>query len=231
MEPLKRQPLGQARPRTAADGPWLLEQKKKEAEGDQRREQRLSRAQNGKGSTRERKVLGTSFPPADGAFRSDVNSYLRPITDFLVSTGAPLLVNVYPYFSYIGNKAQIDLQYALFNSDGIVVPGGIRYQNLFYAIVDAVYAALEKSGAASMEIVVSETGWPSAGGDTTTVDFARTYNTNLVRRVRDGTPKRPGRAIETYIFGLFDENQKSPEFEKNFGLFFPNRQPKYPISF
>ncbi|KAL8058908.1 hypothetical protein ABFX02_03G053000 [Erythranthe guttata] len=176
-------------------------------------------------------VLGTSFPPADGAFRSDVNSYLRPITDFLVSTGAPLLVNVYPYFSYIGNKAQIDLQYALFNSDGIVVPGGIRYQNLFYAIVDAVYAALEKSGAASLEIVVSETGWPSAGGDTTTVDFARTYNTNLVRRVRDGTPKRPGRAIETYIFGLFDENQKSPEFEKNFGLFFPNRQPKYPISF
>ncbi|PIN02723.1 Glucan endo-1,3-beta-D-glucosidase [Handroanthus impetiginosus] len=180
----------------------------------------------------ETTVLGKDFPPEDGVFKDEVRDYLNGIITFLVNTRAPLLVNIYPYFAYINNKANIDLQYALFTSDGIDVGGGIRYQNLFYAILDAMYAALEKSGGSSLEIVVSESGWPSAGGDTTSVDFARTYNTNLIQRVRDGTPKRPGRAIETYIFAMFDENQKNgDEIERHFGIFTPDRQPKYPISF
>ncbi|XP_057793886.1 glucan endo-1,3-beta-glucosidase, acidic-like [Salvia miltiorrhiza] len=178
-------------------------------------------------------VLATSYPPADGVFRSDVTSYLNPIVRFLADTRAPLLVNLYTYFSYIGNKGSIALNYALLQpNSGITVPGGIRYDNLFYAILDAMYAALEKSGGPAVEIVVSESGWPSAGGDTTTIDYARIYNNNLIQRVKTGTPKRPGRAIETYIFAMFDENQKGgPDYERNFGLFRPNRQPKYPISF
>ncbi|KAK4481486.1 hypothetical protein RD792_012386 [Penstemon davidsonii] len=176
-------------------------------------------------------VLGTSYPPADGAFRSDVTSYLNPIIRFLANTGNPLFVNIYPYFSYIGNPAQINLQYALFTGEGVVVPGGTRYQNLFYAILDAMYAAVERSGGANLEIVVSESGWPTAGGTAASVDNARTYNTNLIQRVRNGTPRRPNRAIETYIFAMFDENQKNPELERHFGLFLANRQAKYPISF
>lgn len=49
-------------------------------------------------------LLGNSYPPADGVFRSDVTSYLNPIVQFLADTRAPLLVNLYTYFSYIGNK-------------------------------------------------------------------------------------------------------------------------------
>ncbi|CAA0841765.1 beta-1-3-glucanase 1 [Striga hermonthica] len=176
-------------------------------------------------------LIGVSYPPADGAFRPDVASYINPIIRHLVDNRAPLLANIYPYFSYIGNRAQIDLRYALFTSPDGVVAGGVRYQNLFYAILDSLYAALERSGGSSLEVVVAESGWPSAGGDTTTVEYARTYNTNLVQRVRNGTPRRPGRAIETYIFALFDENQKNPEYERHFGVFLPNRQPKYQISF
>jgi len=87
-------------------------------------------------------------------------------------------------------------------------------------------------GGSSVPIVVSESGWPSAGGDaSTTVTNAQTYNQNLINHVGTGTPKRPG-AIEAYIFAMYNEDQKQgAETEKNFGLFYPNQQPVYTINF
>ena len=178
-------------------------------------------------------LLGSSYPPSLGAFSPSSISYTKPIVSFLEDKGAPLLANLYTYFSYIGDMTNINLDYALFTSPTIVVKDGEKgYQNLFDASLGALYAALEKIGASNLEVVVSESGWPSDGGVAASVDNARTYYQNLINHVARGTPNRPNQVLETYLFAMFDENQKGPaETERHFGLFTPNKQPKYHISF
>ncbi|KAM3247878.1 putative glucan endo-1,3-beta-glucosidase GVI [Capsicum annuum] len=145
----------------------------------------------------------------------------------------PLLANVYTYFAYSGTPAQIQLDYALLKSTApIVSDGQFQYNNLFDATVDSLYAALEKVGQSAVEIVVTETGWPSAGDVYATIDNAQTYVNNLVSHVASGqgTPKRPGKVLQTYIFALFNENQKPAGTEENFGLFYPNMTEVYHVN-
>lgn len=181
------------------------------------------------------KIIGDSFPPSRGKFSPEVSSIMASITAFLAANGSPLLVNVYPYFAYISNPQQISLSYALFTSpEAVLVDGKLEYDNLFDAITDTVYSALEKAGSESVEIVVSESGWPSAGnGDIATVENAQTYNNNLIAHVSEecGTPKRPGKRMETYIFAVFNENLKPEGTEQRFGLFFPNMTEVYRVQF
>ncbi|CAL1352357.1 unnamed protein product [Linum trigynum] len=182
-------------------------------------------------------ILSESFPPSAGSFDQQYDGVLRPLLEFLESNGAPLLVNVYPFFAYQGDPQKVGRDYALFLASGnVVVDQGRAYSNLLDASVDAVYSALEKYDAGSVKVVVSETGWPTAGGgaEVTTVENARLYNNNLVKHIVKGrgTPKRPGEEMEAYIFAMFNENQKQPAgIENNWGMFYPDKSPVYPMQF
>lgn len=176
-------------------------------------------------------VFTDTFPPSNAVFADD--DFMAPIAEYLESTGAPLLVNVYPYFAYVGDTTNIHLNYATFQPGTTVTDdgNGLTYTNLFDAMVDSVYAALEDSGRPGVKVVVSETGWPSSGSFAATVQNARTYNQNLINHVGGGTPKRPG-PLETYMFAMFNENLKTgDETEKHFGLFNPDKSPAYSVRF
>ncbi|KAM7255925.1 hypothetical protein ACFE04_011666 [Oxalis oulophora] len=178
-------------------------------------------------------VLGASFPPSQGKFADGVSSVMAQITNFLEKTGSPLLANIYPYFAFNDNQNTVSLSYATFQSNQVVVQDGtLGYKNMFDAMVDATYSALEKAGGSNIEVVVSETGWPSNGnGQIATISNAMAYNGNLAKHVSDGsgTPKRPGKNIETYIFAMFNEDQKPAGTEQNFGLYYPNKNEVYHI--
>ncbi|KAF5783157.1 putative glucan endo-1,3-beta-D-glucosidase [Helianthus annuus] len=180
-------------------------------------------------------LLKKSYPPSEGVFDDNVLSFIKPIITFLAQNGSPMLANIYPYFAHVGPPMLPDLSFALFTkSTPAYSDQGRPYFNLFDAMYDAHYAAQSRLGGGNVEIVVSESGWPSAEGDVATTENAGTYYRNLISHVKSssGTPARPGRSIETYLFAMFDENLKpGKETEKHFGVFLPDQRPKYQLSF
>nr|Q02126.1 RecName: Full=Glucan endo-1,3-beta-glucosidase GIII; AltName: Full=(1->3)-beta-glucan endohydrolase GIII; AltName: Full=(1->3)-beta-glucanase isoenzyme GIII; AltName: Full=Beta-1,3-endoglucanase GIII; Flags: Precursor [Hordeum vulgare]CAA47473.1 glucan endo-1,3-beta-glucosidase [Hordeum vulgare] len=176
-------------------------------------------------------VFNNTSPPSNGVL-ADKSGFLRPILNFLARPARPLLANVYPYFAYKGNPRDIQLTFATFVPGSTTVnDNGLTYTNLFDAMVDSIYAALEKAGTPGVKVVISESGWPSDQGFGATAQNARAYNQGLINHVGNGSPKKAG-ALESYIFAMFNENLKDgDELEKNFGLFKPNMSPAYAITF
>ena len=154
-------------------------------------------------------LLGSSYPPSAGAFSQSSVSYITPIVKFLLDNDAPILANVYTYFSYKNDPNDIDLSFALFTSPNVKVrDGNYEYQNLFDATLGALYAALEKVGGANLEVVISESGWPSHGDVAASVENAQIYYENLIKHVSSGTLSRPNQALETYLFAMLMKIKK-----------------------
>jgi len=183
-------------------------------------------------------VLSSSFPPSAAAFRRDVLPYMSPLLGFLAKTGAPFLVNAYPYFAYKADPDRVDLSYVLFEPNAGVSDAatGLRYGNMLHAQVDAVRAAICRANyGKALEIRVSETGWPSQGDEDeagATPENAARYNGNLMRLVAQGkgTPAAPGEPLQVYVFALFNEDQKpGPASERHYGLFKPDGTPAYDV--
>ncbi|XP_073148043.1 glucan endo-1,3-beta-glucosidase-like isoform X2 [Henckelia pumila] len=178
-------------------------------------------------------ILSISDPPSSGRFRAGYDQVIiAPILEFHRQTNTPFMVCPYPYFGF----NQETLSYALFQPNNGVfdVATGLNYTNMFDAQMDAVYSAMKRVGYGDVDIVVAETGWPSAGDPNqlgVSWDNAVSYNSNLVKHLSSGvgTPLMPNRTFETYIFSLFNEDLKQGTPEKNFGLFRPDLQPVYDV--
>ncbi|GAB2265048.1 hypothetical protein Dimus_000115 [Dionaea muscipula] len=179
-------------------------------------------------------ILSTSTPPSTGKFRQGYDTYvLKPLLSFLRATDSPFMVNPYPFFGCSTDT----LDFALFRPNPGVFDEntGLNYTNMLDAQLDAVFSGMKRLGYGDVDVVIAETGWPSAG-DTGRAgvdpESAATYNARLMQHIVSGigTPLMPNRTFETYIFALFNEDMKpGPVSERHFGLFEPDLRPVYDI--
>ena len=162
--------------------------------------------------------LQESYPPSASRFKPELVPILKEIISFMVSSGSKLTFNIYPYFA----KQHVTKEFALFGNDPGYLDKGKSYTDLFSAQYDSVIHAVTKLGVRSstrLELVVTETGWPSQGGDMASPENTSRYLEGIKNICNHGTPLRRG-PKEILVFELYDENLKTgPDFEKYFGIF------------
>eukprot|EP00250_Pteridium_aquilinum_P004882 c15065_g1_i1 orf=3-1406(+) len=183
---------------------------------------------------------GSLFPPSRASFRTDLaESVMKPMLSFLHHTRSSMFVDVYPFFEWENNAANISLDFALFAPNAPIYKdeNGLEYHNLLDLQLDAVVTAMAKVGYPNVKLTISETGWPTKmdlderGAN---IHNAALYNRRLVKKVLAwpplGTPLRKHTLMDTYIFALFNEDLKSgPTTERNWGLLYPNGTQVYEI--
>ena len=71
-----------------------------------------------------------------------------------------------------------------------------------------------------LQVVVTETGWPSAANDMANPTNSRRFTAGVVKASKHGTPLRPGH-MDIYLFELLDKCKKTTgeTHENHFGLF------------
>ena len=74
--------------------------------------------------------------------------YTQPLLSFHAQTKSPFLINCYPFFAYKDNPEKVSLDYVLFRpNSGVVDPvTNLKYDNMLYAQIDAVYSAIKAMG-------------------------------------------------------------------------------------
>ncbi|XVF24260.1 hypothetical protein REPUB_Repub13aG0112300 [Reevesia pubescens] len=175
----------------------------------------------------------SSTLPSDGDFRSDIHDLMLQIVKFLNDNGAPFTANIYPFIS-LYDDPNFPIDFAFFDgSSSAINDNGRVYQSVFDANYDTLVWALQKNGYGNLSIIVGEIGWPTDGDTNANPKNAQRFNQGFMSRVMAGmgTPMRSS-PVDAYLFSLIDEDAKSIQpgnFERHWGLFFFDGQPKYPL--
>lgn len=172
--------------------------------------------------------------PSAGRFRPEIADLMTDISRYLYKHNSPFLVNIYPFLSLYYNR-EFPVDFAFF--DGTENPvfdakTKINYTNILDANFDTLISALKRIGLGKMDVMIGEIGWPTDGDINANVLLAKRFYQGLFKQlaVDQGTPLRPNKYIETYLFGLIDENKKSiapGNFERHWGIFTYDGQPKF----
>lgn len=185
--------------------------------------------------------LEASFPPSSGKFRSSVSeSVIKPLLQFIHRTKSFFFIDVYTYFAWVPDPVNIKLDYALLQPNVSTYTDpvtGLMYTNLLEQMLDALYFAMKDAGYPDIRLFIAETGWPN-GGDIDQIGAniynAAIYNRNVIKRFTEkpprGTPLKPFVVLPSFIFALYNENQKTGAgTERHFGLLYPNGTNIYEI--
>lgn len=168
--------------------------------------------------------------PSHSIFNDDQKDFFTKILEFHRQAKSPFMINAYTYFMMDPNN----VNYAIFGPSNAIQDTNTQhtYNNMFDAVIDATYSAMNALGYGDVEIAVGETGWPSAcDAAWCTPQNAENYNLNIIKRAEIiGTPLMPNHHIDIYIFALFNEDGKpGPTRERNWGLFKPDFSPVYDV--
>lgn len=173
--------------------------------------------------------------PSDGAFRSDVKGEIVKIIKLLRDHDAPFVVNIYPFLSLYDNP-DFPIEFAFFEHGRSVQDGNLNYDNVLDANHDTLLWSLKKAGVPDLKIIIGEIGWPTDGHKAANSKSAQKFYDGLFKKLasKQGTPMRPKMEFDVYLFGFLDEDAKSiapGKFERHWGIFRYDGQPKFPIDF
>lgn len=173
--------------------------------------------------------------PSRSRFRPDLNKTMIELLTFLDKHGSPFVVSISPFLTLLQNK-NISLDFALFKETAHLHNDSHKaYKNSFDLSYDTVVTALSTVGFPNMDIVVAKIGWPTDGAVNATSYLAETFMKGLMNHLHGNlnTPlKLRHPPIETYLFSLLDEDQRSiasGNFERHWGLFTFDGQAKYHV--
>ncbi|CAN6442247.1 unnamed protein product [Victoria cruziana] len=171
--------------------------------------------------------------PSAGDFRESIHSLMVQLVKFLHSHKSAFVVNIYPFLSLYQNK-DFPFEFAFFDGHSSPINDkDLTYTNVFDANFDTLVWSLRKAGVPDLKIIVGEVGWPTDGDKNANLANAQRFYRGILEKLssKKGTPLHPGH-IETYIFGLIDEDIKSVapgNFERHWGIFRYDGQPKFPM--
>jgi Glycosyl hydrolases family 17 len=181
--------------------------------------------------------MGTSWPPSASKIKDKYKQVIKATCSVIRQSRAPFMVNIYPYLTRRADPTNVPLDYALFTK---TTPqfndAGKSYFNLFDAMLDALHFALIDIQSQDLEIVVGECGWPTgpAGQPDASTQTAQTFLSNLIAHCKSGrgTPQRPNRTIQCFVFELYDEANKDigpGPFERFWGVCDGQGNPKFSL--
>jgi exo-beta-1,3-glucanase (GH17 family) len=180
--------------------------------------------------------MANSYPPSAGTIKPALQPIIAGTCEVMRRSGAPFMVNIYPFITRVQNRSSVPLEYCLFTAppNQWVQDGAYTYKNIFDAMIDALHVALSKIGYGDLEIVVGECGWPTQGDQDATTANAQIFNQNMINHCKSGagTPRNPGKPIRCFAFEMYDEDEKDigpGPFERHWGIYSPTGEQKYQL--